>query len=61
MADREGLQTYLQSQMVAHELYRRLGWEDVECLDTDLSKWGSDKELETHRIVCMLRSPRPLR
>lgn len=61
IADREGLETYLQSQMVAHKLYRRLGWEDVECLDTDLSKWGPDQDLGIHRIVCMVRPPKPLR
>ncbi len=61
VADRELLDTYLQSQMVAHELYRRFGWEDVEVLDTDLDQWSPEMKLGVHRVVCMLRHPRPVR
>lgn len=45
VADRNGLETYFQSQVIAHKIYRRLGWEDVNNFDTDLSKWGPRKDL----------------
>ena len=57
VADREQLDTYLESQMVAHKLYRRFGWEDIEYLDTNLDEWSSDVKLGVHRIACMLRHP----
>lgn len=61
VADRELLDTYLQSQMVAHELYRRFEWEDVEVLDTDLDQWSPEMKLGIHRVVGMLRHPRLVR
>ena len=60
VADRELLDSYLQAQMVAHELYRGFGWEDVEVLDTDLDQWSPEMKLGVHRVVCMLRHPRPV-
>ena len=56
-ADKLGLGTYLQSQMVAHRIYQRLGWEDLDYFDTDLSLWDSEEKLGIHRVVCMLRLP----
>ena len=61
VADNGKLETYLTSQMVAHNIYRRFGWEDLENLDTDLAKWDAQENHGVHRIVCMLRKPNETR
>ena len=57
VADRERLETYLQSHLVALKIYRRFGWENVNNFDTDLTKWDAHEDHGIHRVVCMLRSP----
>ena len=61
VADKQGLEFYLRSQMVAHKIYRRLGWEDLDHFDTGLSLWDSEEKLGFHKVICMLRLPTPLR
>ena len=58
-ADRENLETYLQGHVVAYKIYQRFGWHNVETFETDLTDWGDDGELGTHRVFCMLRPPQP--
>lgn len=60
-ADREGLESYLQSQMIAYQLYQRFGWEDGRSFDTDLAQWDPTRKLGIHRFICMLRPPKLLR
>ncbi len=60
-ADREGLESYLQLQMIAHQLYQRFGLEDVRSFDTELAQWDPTRKLGIHRVICMLRPPKLLR
>ncbi|KAI0890516.1 acyl-CoA N-acyltransferase [Annulohypoxylon maeteangense] len=53
-ARRLGLVAYLQSSPAGHEMYKRCGFHDIECLSTDLSKWGA---METHCIWAMMCDP----
>ncbi|KAI2462832.1 acyl-CoA N-acyltransferase [Annulohypoxylon bovei var. microspora] len=49
-----GMIAYLQASPAGHELYKRCGFHDIDCLSTDLSKWGAT---ETHYIWAMMCDP----
>ncbi|KAI1213975.1 acyl-CoA N-acyltransferase [Annulohypoxylon truncatum] len=49
-----GMIACLQSSPAGHELYKKCGFHDIDCLFTDLSKWGAT---ETHRIWTMMCDP----
>ena len=40
LADELGLQVYLEASSEGHHLYQSAGFEDVETLDIDMSKYG---------------------
>jgi len=38
-AEDDHVPVFLQGSPVGHDLYKRMGWEDVEFLDVDLADW----------------------
>lgn len=52
VADQHGLPCYLEGSPAGYHLYRKFGFEDVENLDMDLTRWGGEG---IHRFVCMIR------
>ncbi|KAI9879338.1 MAG: hypothetical protein M1830_008798 [Pleopsidium flavum] len=52
VGDKYGIPCYLEASPAGYHLYRKCGFEDVENLDMDLTKWGGKG---THRYVCMIR------
>lgn len=51
-AARRGLPMYLESSEVAHQLYLKHGFRDLEELTTDFSKWGL---ANPHRVWAMIK------
>ena len=52
---------WIQTQMRGRNLYRKLGWVDVDYFDIDLSEYGGKyRGLGVHRSPCLLRMPSPL-
>ena len=52
VADQHGLPSYLEASPAGYQLYRKFGFEDLENIDMDLTRWGVEG---THRFVCMIR------
>lgn len=52
IADQYGLPCYLEASADGYPLYKKIGFEDVDLLDLDLTKWGRQG---IHRWVCMIR------
>jgi GNAT superfamily N-acetyltransferase len=52
VADQYGLPIYLEASPAGYHLYRKFGFEDVENIDMDLTRWGG---VGTHRFACMIR------
>ena len=52
VADEAGLFCYLEGSPAGYSLYKKCGFEDVEYLDTNLTKWGGEI---AYRHVCMIR------
>ena len=52
LADEAGLPCYLEASSKGYDLYKRKGFEDVEFLDMDMSKWGREG---VNRHICMIR------
>ncbi|KAI0842861.1 acyl-CoA N-acyltransferase [Hypoxylon sp. FL0890] len=44
-AQKLGLIVYLAASPPGHELYKKCGFRDVECLSLDMSKWGAKENL----------------
>jgi hypothetical protein len=53
-AKRLGMIAYLESSEAAHELYRKMGFQDVELHEVDMSKWGAE---DTHKTWAMMWEP----
>lgn len=43
MADKAGLDMYLQASLMGTPLYKKFGFEVVRVKEVDLSQWGGDK------------------
>ncbi|KAK2765098.1 hypothetical protein FQN54_008797 [Arachnomyces sp. PD_36] len=54
IADKEGVETYLESTPPGYELYKRNGFQDVGTISLDIGKW-SGKEGEMYVIPKMIR------
>jgi hypothetical protein len=54
-ADELGLPAYLEASPAGYKLYARLGFQDVERLVFDLSKWGGQGE----SVVVLMIRPSP--
>lgn len=52
-ADAVGRRCYLESTPVAHVLYRKHGWVDVDEIVLGLEKYGK----KDHRVMIMMREP----
>ena len=52
MADKEGLECWLESSSMGEKLYTRNGFEEVEVLNFDMEKWGAEG---TERYIVMRR------
>jgi N-acetylglutamate synthase-like GNAT family acetyltransferase len=53
IADKLGLtEAYIEASQAGYPLYRKWGWEDVDAIIIDKSKYGG-KEL--HNTICMVR------
>ena len=57
LADAEGRKTYVESTVTGYPVYKKFGFQDIDLLSMDLSKWGG-KEPGINTI--MLRQPRTL-
>ncbi|OAQ95755.1 hypothetical protein LLEC1_07330 [Akanthomyces lecanii] len=55
VADKHGLESYLESTDEGRPLYEKFGYETVEVMVTDFSKWGGPDRFET---CLMLRKPK---
>ncbi|KAM3534237.1 hypothetical protein MY4038_002477 [Beauveria bassiana] len=55
-ADKHGLESYLEASDEGRPLYEKFGYETVQVLVTDFSKWGGPDKVEN---CLMLRKPRP--
>ncbi|KAJ6788648.1 hypothetical protein PWT90_06956 [Aphanocladium album] len=55
-ADKHGLESYLESSDEGRPLYEKFGYETVDVLVTDFSKWGGPANFEN---CLMLRKPKP--
>ncbi|THY79458.1 acyl-CoA N-acyltransferase [Aureobasidium pullulans] len=55
IADRIGLQAYLEATEVGRPLYKRKGFEDRDYMDFDVAKYAPAAEGEDHRFMCMVR------
>jgi GNAT superfamily N-acetyltransferase len=55
-ADKEQVETWIDSLLQGLGLYKKLGWKEVGNIDIDLGKWGGEKG-KIRRIVCMVRPP----
>ncbi len=54
----DAMPTFLNAQPDGYALYKKFGWNDIESVDIDLSRWaGPNKGYGIHRTVCMLREP----
>lgn len=53
-ADEYGLPAYVESSPAAHDVYRKEGFQDLECFELDFSAYGA-KEL--HQVWPMMYQP----
>lgn len=53
-ADARNARIYLESTPSAHNLYRKAGWEDLDCSTIDLSEFGGTR---LYHLVSMMRQP----
>ena len=56
-ADKEGVDTWIDSSPQGSGLYKKLGWKEVGGIDIDLGRWGGEKG-KIRRTVCMVRPPK---
>ncbi|KAI1103305.1 acyl-CoA N-acyltransferase [Jackrogersella minutella] len=47
-----GMVAYLDSSEAGHELYKKCGFRDIECLSIDLSKWGATEMHRNWSMMC---------
>jgi GNAT superfamily N-acetyltransferase len=55
MADREGLEAFIEASPAGKPLYEKMGWREVGFTDVDLKRWGWEGEGDTNRTVSMFR------
>ncbi|KAG9238704.1 acyl-CoA N-acyltransferase [Amylocarpus encephaloides] len=55
MADAEGRKVYIEATDAGWPLYKKLGFEDIDIIEIDVSKWGGDR-IGTNKI--MMRQPK---
>lgn len=54
LADKNGLESYLEATVAGYPLYKKVGFEVVELAAVDLVKWGDP----VHKPYLMVRKPR---
>lgn len=55
IADDEGIPAYLEATPIGYPVYRRQGFEDVDVVELDFSRWGGE---ESEKFTAMTRPPR---
>ena len=52
LADGAGIPCYVEASPAGYGLYQKMGFEEVDTLDTDMSRWGGEG---VYHNVCMFR------
>ncbi|SLM40980.1 GNAT domain [Lasallia pustulata] len=56
IADEKGVECWIDASPMSVELYKRLGWVEVDHVDLDLGKYGGEQGI-VDRTVCLIRKP----